>query len=127
MTKAAALYNFFSGFGIPAYEENSVYAMSNAPVLPYLTYELITDCYGDNSDVAITFSLWYDEYQWTNINAKSDEIAAAIGRSGKILKCDGGYILIQRGHPFAQRMGDDSGDNIKRIYHNLSVRFYTDN
>ena len=31
MTKAAAIYNFWAGFGIPAYEENSVPSGEDAP------------------------------------------------------------------------------------------------
>lgn len=125
MTKAAALYNFFSGFDIPAYEENSVYDMEPAPAYPYLTYEVATDSFEGN-DVPLAFSLWYRSTSWVGINAKSDEISAAIGR-GKITPCDGGSILIHRGHPFARRMGEGSDDMVKRISHNITVRFYTNN
>lgn len=123
MTKAAALYNFFSGFDIPAYEENSVYSMETAPAYPYLTYEVTTDSFEGN-DVPLTFSLWYRSTSWVDINAKSDEISAAIGR-GALTSCDKGTILIHRGHPFAQRLGDSSDDMVKRISHNITVRFYT--
>ena len=95
MTKVEALYSFFSSFGIPAYEENSVYAMAdngNAPSFPYLTYEVKTDYFGE-SDTNISFSLWYRSMSWVDINAKSEEISAAIGRVGKLLDFDGGRIL----------------------------------
>jgi hypothetical protein len=129
MTKAEALQAFFSGFGIPAYEENSVYSMADrgeAPSMPYLTYEVKTDFFGD-FDTNITFSLWYRSYKWTDIHAKSDEISAAIGRVGKILSCDGGRILVMKSQPWAQDMGDDSDDAVKRILHNLTLRYYTNN
>ena len=129
MTKVEALYSFFAGFKIPAYEENSVYAMAeagNAPSFPYLTYEAKTDFFGE-SDTTITFSLWYRSMSWTDINAKSEEISAAIGRVGKLLDCDGGHILVMRAQPWAQSMGDDSDDVVKRIVHNLNLRFYTNN
>lgn len=127
MTKAAALYSFFSSFGLKAYEENSVYAMAmqgQAPKFPYLTYEGISDSFGEY-DAPLSFSLWYQSYVWTEINAKSQQISAAIGRVGKILKCDGGYIWIQRSHPWGENMGDDSDDTIRRNIHSLTVRFYT--
>lgn len=124
MTKTAALFNFFAGFGIPAYEENSVYSLEQPPEFPYLTYEVRTDSFSDY-DTQISFSLWYRSTSWADVNAKSAEIAADIGRGGKILPCEGGYILLHRGHPFAQAMGDGTDDMIKRIVHSLSVRYYT--
>ena len=56
MTKASALYNFFSSFGINAYEETLV-PTKEAPKLPYLTYQLITDSF--DNEVLIPVSLWY--------------------------------------------------------------------
>ena len=127
MTKAAALYKFFSGFGLSAYEEDSVYAMAmqgQAPSYPYITYEGKADFFGDY-DTPLTFSLWYRSSSWTEINAKSQQISAAIGRVAKIIPCDGGYILITRSQPWVQNMGDDSDDMVRRNLHNLSIRFYT--
>jgi hypothetical protein len=46
---------------------------------------------------------------------------------GKIIKCDGGRIWIKRGQPFAQNMGDESDDLIKRKYLNLTFEFMTAN
>ena len=125
-TKAAALYNFFSGFGLEAWEENSVYALENPPAFPYLTYEMRTNAFGDY-DTAITFSLWYRSTSWAAANAKVEEISAAIGRIGKSIPVSGGYILIMRDSPFAQSMGDPSDDMVKRKLCNITVRFYTNN
>lgn len=126
MTKAAALYNFFSSFGIPAYEENSIYDSKIELTFPYLTYEVRTDSFG-NTDTALSFSLWYRSSSWVQANAKSAEISREIGRVGKLLECDDGKLLLMRSHPFAQNTGDDSDNLIKRIVHNISVRFYTNN
>ena len=133
MTKAAALYNFYSSFNIPAFEENSVPTYeedkgNSSPddtdlKFPYLTYELITDSFG--TEIPISFSIWYRSESWTAANAKEKEISAAIGRGGKILPCDGGAIWLKRGAPFAQRMGDDSDELVKRIYFNVSAEFIT--
>lgn len=126
MTKAAALYSFFSGFDLEAYEENAVYALEEPPKFPYLTYEMKTDAFGD-FDTTLTFSLWYRSTSWSAANAKVEEISSAIGRSGKILAVDGGYLLIMRTSPFAQNMGDISDDMVKRKVINTNVRFYTSN
>lgn len=126
MTKAAALYQFFSGFELEAWEENSVYALESPPVFPYLTYQMQTDAFGDY-DTNLTVSLWYRSSSWANANAKVEEISAEIGRGGKVLPVDGGYLLIMRGSPFAQSLGDPSDDMIKRKLLNITVRFYTNN
>lgn len=130
MTKAAAIYKFWNSFGIKAYEENTVIDADEdgnpvEPTFPYITYQLVTD--GFDREVAATASLWYRGESWTAINAKTEEISAHIGLGGKIIKCDGGRIWIKRGQPFAQNMGDESDDLIKRKYLNLTFEFLTAN
>ena len=130
MTKAAAIYKFWNSFGIKAYEENTVIDADEEgnpvePTFPYITYQLVTDSF--DREVAATASLWYRGESWTAINAKTEEISAHIGLGGKIIKCDGGRIWIKRGQPFAQNMGDESDDLIKRKYLNLTFEFFTAN
>ena len=120
MTKAAAIYQFWSAFGLTAYEENTV---PEDAVFPYITYQLVTDSF--DREVAATASLWYRGESWTAINAKTEEISAHIGLGGKIIKCDGGRIWIKRGQPFAQNMGDESDDLIKRKYLNVNIEYFT--
>ena len=120
MTKAAAIYQFWSGFGLTAYEENTV---PEDAAFPYITYQLVTDSF--DREVAATASLWYRCESWTAINAKTEEIAQHIGLGGKIIKCDGGRIWIKRGQPFAQNMGDESDDLIKRKYLNVTIEYFT--
>ena len=122
MTKAAAIYQFWSNFGITAYEENTV---PTDAAFPYVTYQLVTDSF--DREVAATASLWYRGESWAAINAKTEEISAHIGLGGKTIKCDGGRIWIKRGQPFAQNMGDESDDLIKRKYLNLTFEFLTAN
>lgn len=121
MTKAAALHSFFSGFGLTAYEENSV---PDDAAFPYITYSLTTDSFSDYSS-ALTISLWYRSTSWKAINAKCEEVSAAIGYGGQLVDCDGGRIWIKRGQPFANSMGDTSDDQIKRKLINLSVDYLT--
>ena len=130
MTKAAAIYQFWNSFGIKAYEENTVIDADEEgnpvePTFPYITYQLVTDSF--DREVAATASLWYRGESWVDTNAKTEEISAHIGLGGKIIKCDGGRIWIKRGQPFAQNMGDESDDLIKRKYLNLTFEFLTAN
>lgn len=120
MTKAGAIYQAVSDFNLPAYEENSVPIDAK---FPYITYQLVTDSFGN--EVSITGSLWYRSTSWVDINAKTEEISKAIGFGGIFLPCDGGKIWIKRGTPFAQNMGDESDDLIKRKYINVTAEFLT--
>lgn len=123
MTKAAAIYNFWSSFGLVAYEENAVPTGDDAPKFPYITYQLVTDAF--ENEVLMTASLWYRSTSWAQANAKAEEISEAIGLGGKIIKCDSGRIWLKRGTPFAQRMGDETDSLIKRIYINITAEFFT--
>lgn len=125
MTKEAALYNFWSMFGMPAYEENSVPPGEDGAEFPYITYQVVTDSFGN--DVALTGSVWYRSTSWKEANEKAQEISDKISRGGVTISCDGGVIWIRRGVPFAQSMGDDSDDLIKRKYINIVAEFITAN
>ena len=120
MTKAAAIYRFWNSFGLTAYEENSV---PTDAAFPYITYQLVTDSF--EREVPVTASLWYRSESWTGINAKTYEISQKISRGGKIISCDGGAIWLKRGQPFAQSMGDESDNLIKRKYLNITAEFMT--
>ena len=120
MTKAAAIYQFWSGFGMMAYEENTV---PTDAAFPYITYQLVTDSF--DRELQLTASIWYRSESWTDINAKTEEIGKKISRGGKIVPCDGGAIWLKRGQPFAQSMSDESDDLIKRKYLNITAEFMT--
>lgn len=125
MTKASALYNFFSSFGIEAYEETLVPTGDEAPKFPYLTYQLVTDSF--DNEVLIPVSLWYrSEASLLALNSKTEELSQRIGRGGVFLDCDGGKIWVKRGSPFAQTMSGDADDKtIKRKYINITAEFLT--
>ena len=120
MTKAAAIYQFWNGFGLTAYEENSV---PHDAAFPYITYQLVTDSF--DREIPLTSSLWYRSESWSGINAKTEEISQTISRGGKIIPCDGGAIWLKRGQPFAQSMVDESDNLIKRKYLNITAEFMT--
>ena len=118
MTKAAAIYQFWNSFGLTAYEENTV---PDDAVFPYITYQLVTDSF--DREIPLVASIWYRSESWTAINAKTEEISQKISRGGKIISCDGGAIWLKRGQPFAQNMGDESDNLIKRKYLNIAAEF----
>ena len=120
MTKAAAIYQFWNSFGLTAYEENSV---PDDAAFPYITYQLVTDSF--DREIPLAYSIWYRSESWTAINAKTEEISQRISRGGKIIPCDGGAIWLKRGQPFAQSMGDERDDLIKRKYLNITAEFIT--
>ena len=124
MTKAGAIYQFWASFGLPAYEETSVYSFEEVPEFPYITYELNTDSFSGNT-TSMTCSVWYRSTSWVQANAKAEEISKRIGYGGTVLKCDGGYVWLMRGSPFCRSMGDDSDDLIKRKVINVSAYFCT--
>ena len=120
MTKAAAIYQFWNSFGLTAYEENTV---PTDATFPYITYQLVTDSF--YREIPLTASLWYRSESWTDINAKTEEISQKISRGGKVIPCDCGAIWLKRGQPFAQSMGDESDNLIKRKYLNITAEFMT--
>ena len=120
MTKAAAIYQFWSSFGLKAYEENTV---PTDATFPYVTYQIVTASF--DREIPLTASLWYRSESWAAINAKTEEISQKISRGGKVISCDDGAIWLKRGQPFAQNMGDESDDLIKRKYLNITAEFMT--
>ena len=129
MTPEAAIYNFLSGFGIPAYASTSVPDRDgeDAPpdLFPYITYDLIENGWEDG-EVVIPVNVWYRTESEREPNAKVREIAYAIGMSGVTLRCDGGMLWLKRGTPWSQSVnvsGED--DMIKRRYLNIDVEYLT--
>lgn len=121
MTKDEAIYSFYSGFGLPAYDENTV---PEGSALPYITYSVSTDSIGNI--VILSASLWYRSTSWGAIQDKADEIAADLGYGGKIIKIDNGYLWLVKGSPFAQRMSEPSDKMVRRIVLNISAEFLTE-
>ena len=121
MTKAAALYQFFSGFGMPAYAASSV---PDDVIFPYLTYELTTSAW-DGGEVGLTVNLWFYTTSEAVPNTKAQELSDAIGYGGVTLPCDGGFIWLKRGSPWCQSLQDDTDKNIKRRYINITAEYMT--
>lgn len=120
MTKGAAIQSFFERF-------MTFYASTSVPedaVFPYGTYEFVNDAW-DSGEVSMTVNLWFYTESEAIPNAKVQQLSEAIGYSGVVLQCDGGYIWLKRGTPFAQSLPDDTAPGIKRRYLNISVEYLT--
>lgn len=127
MDKAQAIHAFWNSFGWDAIDEQSSYDDRTIEELniqyPYITYEVATGNLGD--PLQLTASLWDRSTSFEALSKKADEIAAAIGYGGKIIKIDGGYLWIKLANPFAQRMPDEDKYDLRRIVLNISVDFLT--
>ena len=106
MTKAAAIYQFWSSFGLTAYEENNV--PSDAP-LPYISYQYVSGKFG--YEVAM--------------NAKVEEIGAFIDNMKKTIKIDNGRIRIHCGDPWCNTMADQNDPAVKAKILNIVVEYMT--
>ena len=122
MTKAAAVHDFFSSFGLCAYEESSV---PDDAKMPYITYGLVTASGG--YECAVNADLWYCGNSWTEINAKTEEISAWLGAGGVMLLCDGGRIRMRRGKPFAVSVNDAKNDGVRHKSLNIFAMYLTHN
>ena len=112
MDKFQVIHSFWSSFGLPAYDQNTVPAGDKRPPYPYITYEAAVASLGQ--PIALSGSLWYYGSSWNRITGKLLEIDAEIGRA----------LWIRKGSPFAQRMSDPN-DMIRRIIINIEAEFLT--
>lgn len=120
-TKAAALHEFFSSFGLTAYPVSSV---PEDTVFPWLTYELVTSSW-EQGEVALVLNLWYYTESEAAPNAKAEEISKGIGMGGALLPCDDGVIWLKRGSPWCQSLQDATDPMIKRRYINITAEYLT--
>ena len=116
MNKFAALKAYWSGFGLPAYEESTV--PTNA-VMPYITYEVATGSL--NGSVPLSASVWYRGTSWAPCMQKVTAIEPYIDRQVKI---DGGYLKVRRNeNNFAQPMSDPADELIRRMRLSVEAEF----
>lgn len=120
MTPEAAVYQFLSGFGIPAYAATST--PSDAE-MPYITYDLVLGEWMA-TEVNVPVNVWYHTDSEAEPNAKVREIGAAIGEGGCTVPCDGGMLWFKKGSPWAQAVRVEGEDEkIKRRYVNVNVEY----
>ena len=122
--KFAAIQDFWSSFGVPAYDEYSVPTGDNAPKFPYITYSLSYDTF--DRPVSMVVNIWTRSTSWGSALRKFAEIEKIIG-AGKYIECDGGAILIRFGSPIMNRLGDDNDDMVRRLLVNIAAEYIISN
>ena len=115
--KWTALHTFFNGFGITAYDENTV---PDEAQTPYITYEAQTASLDEK--LMLTASLWYRSTSWSGISQKAESIGDIIG-GGYGVPYDGGRLWITKSAPFATRMNEPSDEQIRRIVLQIIAEF----
>ena len=121
MDKQQGLYNFWSQFGVPAYDENYV---PDTAVMPYITYQTIDGSLDE--PVYPSGSIWSKSWSWNEADAILHNIEDTLKRGGQIIELECGKMWVTRGTPFAQRMGEEGDDSIKRNFINLAVEYFTE-
>ena len=112
---AAALKTFFSGFGLNAYQENTV---PSDAAMPYITFSLNVPEW--NQKASNYARVWDKTRSNTGLIKKADQITAAIGEM-KSIAFEGGYLVIWPETPLTQILVD--GD-VRSAYINLSINAY---
>ena len=120
MDKWQAQHEFWSSFGVDAYEEHSV---PDGAKFPRITYESAMSTF--ENLVSVTASIWNRSTSWETI----DKIADSIEQHIKTMGCpeiDGGRYRVFIGNTtFAQRMDDPEDDQIRLILINVTFEFMT--
>lgn len=117
ISTAQALYGFFSGFGIPAYNNQLV---PDDAELPYLTYPLTEPEW--RAPATFYVNVYYRDKD-SNYAAlsKADEIAQAIGEGIRI-PCADGTIAIYPQNPLIQALPTEN--DVRAAYINLQINVY---
>lgn len=120
MNRHQAIYQFLSGFDIPAYASGSVPAEAE---FPYLTYEMVD---GDflSGEVNMTVHVWYYTDTETAPNQKVFELSKGIGYGGKKLNFDDGAVWVKKGSPWCTNVPDENS-KVKHRYLNIDLEFIT--
>lgn len=116
MDKAQAVHALWSGYGLRAYDEQTV---PDSAQMPYITYRVSTADF--EKMVMLNASLWYRSKSWVEVSQKADMIARDIS-DYKLIPFDGGILRIVKGNPFAQRLAD-TDDDVRRIYLTVQAEF----
>lgn len=121
MDRYEALYSFWSSFGIPAFEENSVPTGDEYPDYPYITYEVASG--GFNADIQVNGYIWTRSNSWTRADNLADEIALRLKNGGEFIPFNGGALWITARDDFTENMTDYSDDKIKRKILNVVLHY----
>jgi hypothetical protein len=133
MNKEQAYNAFWSGFGVLAFEENSVPDDSVIDELiksgvakakyPYIAYQVITDDLGH--PVFPLASIYDRSTSWKRADELANIISEHISKMNTI-RLDNGRMFITKGSPFSQHQLESADLNIRRVILNLGIEFFTE-
>lgn len=123
MTSYEALYQYFSSFGLPAYEENQLLDGRNAPELPYITYSVQSGCWADG-ELMLSINIRYkNTADWLSVYETLTFISDSLGLCGRVLETDDGGILLTRGSPFSKNTSDSHDKRIRCVTVKIGAEF----
>lgn len=114
---ARALYEFYSGFGLPAY---SIGTIPDDVSLPYITYSLVETGALENATHYV--QVWYRDTSNEDMLAVVDAIKEAIGQ-GIVLDAGETQIALRPSLPLVQLIVDQDPEN-RYAYINLQINCY---
>lgn len=122
MDKWQVQYEFWSQFGIPAYEENSVPDYRDL-TFPYISYEAASGGFEDT--ISVEASIWDNNRSYIRIDPIADEIQRFIKEMG-CPEMEGGRYRVWSEPEFARNMGDPDNDSIRRKVLSVNFEFMTE-
>lgn len=133
MNKEQAYSDFWSGFGVLAWEENSmpddetIQSLIEAGLAtakyPYIAYQVIVDDLGH--PVYPTASIYDRSTSWKRADELANTVSERIQKMNTI-KLDNGRMFITKGSPFMQHQMESEDMNIRRVILNLGIEFFTE-
>lgn len=121
MDKSQAIHNFWSGFGIPAYDENTV---PEVPGDKFIAYNVSTGSI--ENVINLSAKIWeLNSTSWSFVEGKAKEIAYAIATMDPpTIAIDNGRLYITEGRPFSQRISNPD-ELVRGVYINIQAEFLT--
>ena len=126
MNKEQAYSEFWSGFGVLAFEENSMpddETIQSQAKYPYIAYQVIVDDLGH--PIFPTASIYDRSTSWKRADELANVISERIQKMNTI-KLDNGRMFITKGSPFMQHQMESEDMNIRRVILNLGIEFFTE-
>lgn len=134
MDKWQAQQEFWSSFGLPAYDEltvpDEVWDETLKKMvkvrMPYLTHEAVSGNLG--AQTTVSASLWYRSNSWAEISQKADQIARQIYEDPRpAIPVDGGFMKIRlpNGTMHSDRMEEPNDRQVRRIRFTVEIEFLT--
>lgn len=119
MDKWQAQQEYWSGFGLDAYNELTV---PSDAVMPYITYSPVNGSL--NGTTISVANLWYKGRSWAYICQKTAEIEAMADRQ---IRIDGGAVKFRKPTSnYAQPMSEPTDENVRRMRLQVEVEFLSE-